>query len=294
MHSRVHQLFAAEMTKHQGDELIEYLLEAAPTYERLLAQDPRVSPQDIQQNMGFSMNEEVAARKRTRQELTPFGCPCSKHAHVCVDTELACLVCMTCGRHSAIGFHHGYRRDCALDTKRPFTYRPVSYLSKHLDRLAGYGYPTVPVPIIRAIRNDLREHGHCLQDVTPADVYQSLRRLNKDATIKKAWTPNRFYPHRWALTQHVNPAYTPLDLDDHTRERLLKVFTSCYNRFARQRPKTKRKRKFFSYLLFIQRALLFLRVPGADTHFNAPGKRRGAREQRDRIDCLLRGDTLPK
>ena len=280
----IHDRFASEVSQKEGDALMDYLLKAARTYERVCTEDLHVTEQDMEADLGISMpkNERDESKEIRPQELSIFGCPCSSHAHVCNDTENACLVCMQCGRVAHTGFVHSVRDFSCVDATCTYVYQPKTYLTRHLDHLEGFRHPRLPPSLLQDVRKDLTSRGVCLTKAMPNDVYESLKRL------KLA----RLYPHRWAVTWRVNPTYQPLCFSEDLRERLHRVFLSCYMRYASQRHKTGRKRKFLSYLFFIQHTLPFLHVNVADVHFK-PLKNRSLSEKYAReLHCLLRGDPL--
>ena len=111
MDARFHDVFAAEVSKRSGNELVAYLLDAAPTYARVVFNDPMLREDDIKDNIGM-LDEKEDDRSRGSQgpgRITPFGCPFCKSDFVCIDDEQAALVRMQCGRHENAGFEHSHR-----------------------------------------------------------------------------------------------------------------------------------------------------------------------------------------
>ena len=282
----VHQQFGLQQAQcDDPSSLVNYLLKAAPLYARLCAGDISVTDEDIQDCLGFAMPEEPETGPKLRTELTAFGCPCSKQAHVCVDTELACLRCMSCGRMTGTGFvRPSTFQDLSLcNTSRPYVYQPKSFLGKHLIRLQGQGYPRLPPEMLNAIRHDLTARGVSLSTAMPNDVYASLKRLKL----------GDFYPHRWALTKRVNPTYQPLSLSHELCERLQCMFVTCHARYASQRSKTGRKRKFLPYQFFILHALQYLgEKENIEVHFKPLKNKALARQYALDVQYLLRGIRL--
>ena len=77
------------------------------------------------------------------RRITPSKCSfCGGH-DVCIDTELACLVCCQCGIQGPIGFEHTYRTLSCVDTNLPYEYQPKVYLLRLLDQLQGFRVPRV-------------------------------------------------------------------------------------------------------------------------------------------------------
>jgi len=201
-------------------------------------------------------------------ELTPFGCPeCHGH-HVCVDTTLACLVCRKCGLQGAIGFEHPYRNFNGKDTKEPFQYQPVAYMLRLLDQIQGNGAPGVSKDEWQAIQEHLRARQVCDADITPTHVLHALQHLRLCS----------LYTHRWYLTRKLNPQYIPLRVPHKLEERVRAVFVAAYERFVRLYVRgSTRRRKFPSYLMFIQIVLQYLGIPDIDRHFTPPTNVRNRR-----------------
>ena len=177
MKSRVHELFAAEVARRSPAELIDFLLDAAPTYGRVMAGDPLTSELDVQEHIG-TFDDEPKHSLNPPPHMSPFGCPFCKHCYVCVDTELACLVCMQCGRQGPVGFEHSYRPLGDVPPPQTYQYKPVHYLLKHLAHLQGERYPTIEPHVISSLKRDLMDHGTMFHTAEPNVVYESLKRLN--------------------------------------------------------------------------------------------------------------------
>lgn len=279
----IHNQFGARVDQCADEQaLIDYLLQATPTYGRICMGDVSVTDEDIEDYLGIPMPDDHNGHGKQRVELTPFGCPCSKFAHVCVDTESASLVCMQCGHIARAGFVHSVNDLSCVNTWPKYIYQPKSYLAQHLKRLEGQGYPRFPPELLASIREDLLARNIVLSNTQPNDVYASLKRLKL----------GRLYPHRWALTKRVNLTYRPLILSHELHERLEKVFIGCYIRYAAQRVKTGRKRKFLSYPLYILHALQYLGVQDAHVHFKPLKNKKLTAQYAKEIQSLLRGDPL--
>ena len=76
------------------------------------------------------------------------------------------------------------------------------------------------------------------------------------------------------------------------QERVCTLFKSCHERFTAEISHEKRKRKFFSYLLFIEQVLTFLGVPNVQHHFKPLKNVRNARRQTAEIQRMLRSDNV--
>ena len=278
----IHRRFGNKLDEFDDQRsLVDYLLTAAPTYNRICTEDPLINDDDVRDNLGLEPpSDETNAKSKLRTNLTPYGCPCSKSAHVCVDTENACLACMECGSVSNLGFVHSFYDNTRLNTTPKYEYQPKAYLIQHLLRLEGYGHPKIASNVLKRIRDDLSTHRISPENVLPNQVYESLRRLRLA----------RLYPHRWAVTRKINSNYRPLNISYELRERLESVFWACYKRYGVQRIKTKRKRKFLSYPLFIYFALRFLGVDeNLEKHFKLLKSKTLLRKYEREIQCLLRG-----
>ena len=280
----IHHQFSLQVQQCKDDKtLIRYLLDATPTYGRICMGDETVTDEDIQEDLGFSMPDDPGRRPKARTELTPFGCPCSKDAYVCVDPTLAALQCMACGRIARAGFVHSWFDSSRLNTTPKFVYQPKAYFTQHLQRLQGQGSPRFDPTLLTSIRHNLTSRGIVLDNVTPHDMYTALQQLKAQ----------RLYPHRWALTKRINPTFELLRVDDELEERLQCVFISCFTRYASQRAKTGRKRKFLSYPLFIFHALQYLGYHrDVEIHFKPLKNRVLADRYAHEIQRLLRGESL--
>ena len=279
----IHRRFAEQVAQHKDEQsLVDYLLDAAPIYGRVCLQDASVTDEDIKDHLGFSMSDDHESERTARRVITPYGCPCSKEAYVCVDTENASLVCTECGHVNRSGFVHSFHDLSCINATPTYRYQPKTYFAQHLNRLGGYDHPPFSTDLLENICFDLMVHGISLPDVNPNHVHATLKRLKL----------GKFYPHRWALTKRINPRYQPLVLPHQLRERLDCVFLGCYKRYASQRAKTGRKRKFLSYPLFIRHALHYLGLQDTDVHFQPLKNRTLAVKYARDIAHLLRGDPL--
>ena len=278
----IHRQFGLQQEQCEDDaSLVNYLLKAAPLYTRLCSGDISVTDEDIQECLGFAMpGKSDTANSPLRTELTPFGCPCSKRAHVCVDTELACLRCMTCGRMTGTGYvRPSTFQDLSLcsNTSLPYTYQPKSYLGKLLRYLQGRNAPRFRAEVLPAVCDDLTSHGILLSAAMPNDVYDALKRLKL----------GKLYPHRWALTKLVNPTYQPLSLPDALCERMEHVFRISYKQYVSQRARPGHKCKFLSYHLFIRYALQYFGVKDVGVHFKPMKNKTIARHHMSDLERLL-------
>ena len=303
----VHQEFGLQVEQQKDDStLVNYLLDVAPLYHRICTGDLSVTNEEVEETFGLRVHDpDDSNRPRPpRTELTPFGCPCSTSAHVCVQTELACLLCMTCGRMTDVGFVHPFHDRSWTVPHSTYTYQPRTYFTLLLTRLQGQGHPRFSPRVITAVRRDLTSHGTPLTAVMPTDVRNSLQRLKL----------GRFYPHRWALTERVNPTYQPLSLSHELYERLQRLFLTCYIRDADQRSSTDppcdqtersntdqasdtaehsgkkgRERRFVNYHLFILHALQYFGLEDVHVHFTPLKDPKKVDKHVHDIQCLLRG-----
>ena len=224
----IHKQFGNRVDQCIDEEtLIDYLLQAAPTYGRICMGDVSVTDEAIEEYLDVPMTDDNDGHGKQRMELTPFGCPCSKRADVCIDTESASLVCMECGHIARAGFVHSVNDLSCVNTWPKYIYQPKAYLAQHLKHLEGQGYPRFTPELLTSIREDLLARNITLSNTKPNDVYATLKRLKL----------GRLYPHRWALTKRMNATYRPLILSHELYERLEKVFIGCYTRYASQRAK---------------------------------------------------------
>ena len=189
---------------------------------------------------------------------------------------------MVCGRIARAGFVHSCFDFSRLNTTPTFVYQPKACFTQHLQRLQGQGHPRFDPVLLTAVRRDLTVRGIALENVTPHDMYTTLKQLKA----------GRLYPHRWALTKRVNPSFQLLRLDYELEERLQCVFVACFRRYASQRAKTGRKRKFLSYPLFIFHALQYLGLHDVDVHFKPLKNKVLADRYAGEIQRLLRGESL--
>ena len=282
----IHQRFADRMAQYTDEgSLIEYLLQAAPTYRRICDGDVSLTDDEVQEHLDIRMaddDDDCEKKREHNTELNPFGCPCSKRAYVCVDTDSASFTCMQCGRTARAGFVHSSHDLSCVNTCPKYIYQPKAYLAQHLKRLEGQGYPRFDPNVLPALRAELLARGIALENTLPNDVYAALKHLKL----------GRLYPHRWALTKRVNPTYRPLCLSHEVFERLEHVFSVCYLRYSGQRKKTGRKRKFLSYPLFIMHALQHLGIQNVQDHFKPLKNRKLSAKYALEIQSLLRGDAF--
>ena len=209
------------------------------------------------------MNYATRQPQPLKPPITPTHCSdCHSH-HVCVDTELGCLVCCYCGLQGPIGFEHGAHNLYGKDSHKPYQYKAVTYMWKHLRRIQGQ--PT------KVSREELLQLEACLKDVPVRR--EDLLPLHVFDALKKCRLV-RLYAHRWFVTMLLNPWYEPLHLSDYMETRLQAVFQSSYEQFLRLYVWNSPKRPNFpSYLLFIHIVLQYLGVPDVDRHFTPMRKR---------------------
>ena len=176
----VHQEFGLQVEQRTDDAtLVNYLLDVAPLYHRICIGDLSVTNEEVEETFGLPVHDpDDANRPRPpRTELTPFGCPCSTFAHVCVQTELACLLCLTCGRMTDVGFVHPFHDRSWTVSVSKYTYQPRTYFIQHLTRLEGRRPPRFTSKVITAVCRDLTSRDIPLPFVMPTDVHTTLKRL---------------------------------------------------------------------------------------------------------------------
>ena len=267
--------FAQEVEKRHGDDLVEFLLDAAPIYARVLqTRDPIqqcAMTQELQQKIQRP-HRPAPFHSCPVQEVTPYGCGFCRCKVVVVDTHHACLVCTNCGISGPIGYEHNFLDSEFTMRTLPYVYEPSKHLAKHLRWVQGCDMPHVDVDLLTAITNDLIAHRTSdMTTVYPYDVYRSLQRLKRQD----------LYQHRWVLTRLLNPTYVPLRLTHELLEQVLAIFSGCHKRFQDQikRGVIRRKRNFYPYPLFIQCALNYIGMTNLEHHFKPLKARRNYRRQ---------------
>ena len=201
--------------------------------------------------------------QRVKPHITPSHCSQCRSTEVCVDTELACLVCCYCGLQGPIGVEHGTHNFYGKDQHKPYQYSTVNYMWKHLKRIQGQ-----PVKVSDDELLQLEAHLKNLdvkrEDLLPLHVYAALKNLRL----------TRLYAQRWFVTMLLNPWYEPLQLSHFMETRLHAVFVASYEQFLRLYVWNSPKRHNFpAYLVFIQLVLQYLGMPDVDKHFTPPNKR---------------------
>jgi len=281
------ELFAQEVSKREGDELMTFLLDTMPLYRRATeTNDPYELEVLTDEFCSKYRHNEAPPRshplRSDQPEVTMHGCGFCNSPVVCVDTELACLVCTTCGQQGHVGFEHSHMS--STDYKTPkWLYEPTKYMRQHLLRVQGHHMPLVPPVIVHALRHDLATHHVATKDMTPFDVYRALQRLGQ----------KQLYPHRWAVTRLLNPDYQALRFSQSFEDRLVSLFQGCHKRFrqAVDDGKIQHKRKFYAYTFFLECALEYLGVP-TGRHFTPRFRRRNNRKKTEEVLSLLR-EVLP-
>ena len=255
-------LLDREVSKREGPELIEFLLDIMPTYNRITME----TNEEMRAHLEDEFCETLLNTKSTKSEHrpdypTPYRCPECRGRDVCVDTDLACLVCRECGLQGPIGFEHGYLNLSGKDAHEVFRYKPVVYMLRLLDQVQGIRAPRVSKLTLQAIQRHLQARSICETDVSPTHVLQTLKALRLSS----------LYTHRWYLTRKLNPQYVPLRVPHELEERVRAVFLAAYEQFLRQYVwVSTRRRNFPSYMTFIQIVLQYLAVPDVDRHFTPP------------------------
>jgi len=281
------EMFAQEVNKREGDELMSFLLDTMPLYRRATETN---DPYELQVLTGEFCSKyrhieapiHLRSARDNRAEVTMQGCGFCSSPVVCVDTELACLVCTTCGHQGPVGLEHSYMNHTEQKTPQ-WLYEPSKHMRKHLLRVQGKHMPLIPPVIVHALRHELATHQIATKDVTPFDVYRALQRLHQ----------KQLYPHRWAVTCLLNPDYRPLQFSQAFEDRLVSLFQGCHKRFREgvYNGEIHHKRKFYAYTFFLECALEYVGV-STDKHFTPRRRRRNNRQKTRAVMTLLR-DVMP-
>ena len=211
--------------------------------------------------------------------LTPYKCPNCHGRRICVETEVACLVCRSCGLQGPGGFEHGYQSMAGKDTHKAYQYKPVAYMLRLLNQVQAPHIPRLLKETLDAIRLHLLDHAIPTSLITPTDVLQTLRDLKLHS----------LYAHRWFLTKKLNRHYVPLRVPHELEERVCCVFVAAYEEFLRQYLwVSEKKRKFPSYIIFIQIVLQYLGIRDVDRHFTPPTNIRNRRAICKKICGLIK------
>ena len=276
-------LFAQESEKRQGDDLIQFLLDAAPIYGQSMQSSNPVEQDAMIQDFRQKFQRPLQSPPfhcSPRQEVTPYACGFCQCNVVVVDTHNACLVCTNCGISGPIGYEHNFVDPGYTTRTIPYVYEPSKHLLKHLRWIQGLETPRIEARVLAAIKNDLIVRRDLfIHNITPFDVYQSLQRLNLQV----------LYRHRWAITRMLNTTYVPLNLSHALVEQILAIF-NCYDKRFQDGIRSgmiRRKRNFYPYPLFVQCVFKHLRVPNIDHHFKPVKKRRNHRNQLKEINSLF-------
>ena len=288
---RMEQLFSHEVAKRHDQELMDFLLDAVPVYAKSVFADTSQSQDEfIDEFLEKFPSAETTHRtssqtNRGGHDVTPFGCHACHHPNVCVDTELACLVCRGCGQQGPIGFEHGYERHSDMLISRPYQYRPESYLKKHLHRLQAFDGPPISNAMEETLMEGFQSRDIQRHDITPSNMLEVLRDLKKST----------WYQHRWYLTRRMNVSYTPLTIPGDIEEKICAIFKSSYQRFVlRTCAEGRGRRKFVSYLVFIQHILKHLHVSNVDEHFTPPKTDKARMAQLARMRAIMNDLCVPR
>ena len=255
------------LSQRHGQELMEFLLNVMPSYNRITMANCDETREMLEDEFCEEFLEDgPPKKKRRRDRMSPYKCPECKGRDVCVDTELACLVCRQCGLQGHIGFEHSRQNHDGKDTHTPFKYKPVMYMMRLLNQMQLMLVPRMTKKVkesLLAVDMYLTERCIAVCDITPQLVFEALRALKFSS----------LYPHRWFVTRKLNPQYTPLSLSHELEEKVCAVYLAAYEQFLRQYVwVSTKKRKFPNYLLFLQLTLQYLGVPDVDRHFPPPPK----------------------
>ena len=254
-------LFAQEVEKRQGDDLMQFLLDASPIYAQALHARDQVEMDACKARFCQTFHlptDTPPFHALPPQRVDPYGCGFCQCKIVVLDTENASLVCTNCGMSGPTGFEHDFLHDPSEHPTTPYLYEPCKHMMKHLQWLQGHYLPRMDDHDLVAIKRDLEAHHPSIHHALPFDVFQSLQRLKlKD-----------FYQHRLAITRKVNPSYHPLRLTLDVVDQVLAIFAGCHQRFLNgiRTGVIQRKRNFYPYPWFIQCLLNHLGVPHSRYH----------------------------
>ena len=273
-------LLESEVSKREGPELIEFLLDIMPAYNRITMETQEETRHHLEEEFCHTLLHTVSRdAKSTRDHMSPHNCPECHGRDVCVETELACFVCRQCGFQGPGGFEHAYQNMNGKDTHKAYQYKPVAYLLRLLTQIQAAQIPRVSKETLNSIRNHLQSRSIPVREISPTHVLQTLRTLKLSS----------LYPHRWFLTRKLNGDYVPLRVPHELEERVCAVFAAAYEQFLRQYLwVSDRKRKFPSYVLFIQIVLQYFGVPDVDRHFTPPSSVRNRRVVCKKICGLIK------
>lgn len=272
---------AEESAKREGEELLQFLLNAMPLYARATYGHPHESAYllaDLRSQMGRGPchNLQHSLSVPARSKVTSRGCPDCKFSVVCVDEETAAFVCTLCGLQGPSGLEHGHRDPSAPPILPRYTYQPNKYLGKLMDEMEAVHTPRVSADVLRALQNDLHSRGISTTDISPVHVHEALKRLKLP----------KLYGQRWRLTQILNSEYTSLHIPTDVRMRVIGLFRGCFQRFVVRNRGC--KRKFYSYHLFLKCVLSFVGLPNVAVHFTPMKNQKNQARQEKEITSLLR------
>jgi len=268
-------------TTANGDDLIAFLLDAAPLYAKTIDCAPQEMPQlesdfrDMCRPRNSDASQQVKRSDAPCTQVTRDGCPECNQSRVVIDEESACLVCTECGLQGPVGLEHAYRDFSFVNASMPYTYKPNKYLERLMDCLEGLRMPRFPPPLELMMHRDFDQRGLSLDRVTPNHVFEALKRTRRP----------RFYQHRWAITHRLNPAYKPLMISTEKRDHILGLFSGCFQLFTK-RPSS-RRRKFYSYPVFLKCALEFIGYANVASHFKGLKDQKNQRQQEREVLALL-------
>jgi len=281
-------LFSAATQQYEGQEFMDFLLESMPLYARATYASPHELPDlatEFAERFCNAMPTRAApVRHAESQVVTRRGCPECGHVEVVLDSEVAGLVCSICGLQGRTGFDHPYQDRTYVNPSRPYTYQANKYLQSLMDCVQGFYAPGCVKQVLPELREDLCSHGILSVDISPTNTYDALRRCKHSKLLR----------HRWRITQLLNSDYLPLHIPHDRQMAVQNLFAGCYQQFLLR--KGTRRRKFYSYPLFLKAALRFIGCADLDIHFtplkNLKNERQQLKEIQNLLNVLLGGRTL--
>lgn len=286
------KVFGHESDTREGDDLINFLLDAAPLYAKYQKarstahQDPLclAQCQDIYHEFCGKFSTTQAPRRDPRSTQAPsdFRCIDCGTEYCIVVSEIGSLVCTHCGvyqegRAIQDDVKSNYP-DARNAPKPPFQYKPSSYLRQHLNCIQGAEKTRIPHLLVLQLQDDLRDRKIPLSTVTPQVIHESLRRIKRP----------KFYKHRWMLAHQLNPAYHLMRISHRLEERVCALFEGCYRRLHYQLEANKmRRRNFVSYPLFLQCVFEHLGYDEAAREFAGLKGKENNQKQKQMIRAIL-------
>ena len=119
-------LLEQEVSKRDGADMIEFLLDIMPSYNRVTMESDEILHEDLEEKFCQSLlHPHSSTNPPLHGRLTPYKCPNCHGRHICVETEVACLLCRSCGLQGPGGFEHGYQSMAGKDTHKAYQYNPL-------------------------------------------------------------------------------------------------------------------------------------------------------------------------